>query len=1080
MKTVFKALAFLLALCVSGICELAAQTTGVYAGGYIRRERPGTITTLRNSGFQYVILFNIKVEPDGTLVCDNQTVCKDGRYVYGSTNPEYAADIRRLKEAPTSISRIEICVGGWGDESYFNIRSLINSQGTGSGTMLYRNFKALKDAIPVIDAVNNDDEGCYDVDTAERFHRMMYGMGYKTTLAPYMNRNFWSALARRLGSGICDRIMVQCYDGGAGNNPADWKLLDGVPVHAGRFHYQDETLDARRHADVMQNWKNNCGVSGGFFWVFNDNTWNTNQYASRVNRVFGVKHASDTRATIYADGDYQGYSVALGEGSYPQSELALYGFIGGDLTSLRVTPGFKVTLYANADLTGDSRSYTSDIRNVGDFNDRARSLKIEACGKSGLGGNFKIRNRNSGKYLDTDNNGTDNNTAIIQYDNEGDDPSQTWVFTELGNGVYRIGAFNNPGRGFDVRDGSRDNSAQVQIYDYTGARQQQFILYEKGNGYYQIIDRNSAKAVEMPQSSTANGEWIKIWDNNGSNTQQWALEENRCPGTAVATLYADDKYRGHAVELSEGEYNLSRLNRYNIANDQITSVKVKPGFRVVLCDNDNFGGTTAECTSDNPNLGGFNDKTSSVKIMAWGKTGMSGNYKIRNRESGMYLDPADNRTDNDTPIMQFVDEGDDPSQTWTFTELADGVYRIGEFSAPKQGFDVADVGTGNGTQVKIYEYSGGRNQQFIVHDLGNGYFQIIDRNSAKPVEIPGSSHTLGEWLKIYDNNGSSAQQWSIEENRTPGTAMATIYRDIDYKSKSVPLSEGEYNASRLSRYNFKDHDLTSLKVTPGFKAILYDGDNFTGGSRTVTSNTSWLGDWNDKMVSMRVVPNGTSGINGDFCLQNRNSGQYLDIENNSTDNGTHVIQYHLESRDPSQIWHLSEVESGVYRITPSADGGKAIDVRDAATDNGAEIHLYDYTGAHNQHFILYARGNSYQLVSRHSGRVIEIPSSSTNAGEWVRLYDNNGTDTQQWNIVDPQSIVTALPTLTTDTPAMQVNGRTLAVTGCTGHLEVYDPSGRLILASLLREDIETIDLRHLESGIYIAVAGGCTCRFRLR
>lgn len=1093
MKIFKKALVLLMALCASGICELSAQTTGVYAGGYIRRERPGTITTLRNSGFHYVVLFNIKVEPDGTLVTDGETVCKDGRYVYGSTNPDYVSDIKKLKEAPTSISRIEICVGGWGDESYFNIRSLIQAHGTGSNSILYRNFKALKDAIPVIDAINNDDEWCYDVNYAEQFHRMMYSMGYKTTLAPYMNRDFWSQLANRLGSGICDRIMVQCYDGGAGNNPRDWHLLDGVPVHGGRFHYQDETLDATRHADVMQGWKNE-GADGGFFWVFNDNTWNTNQYASRLNRIFGVKHSSDTRATIYVDSDYNGYSVSLGEGTYPQSELALYGFIAGDLSSLKVTPGFRITLYENPDLTGASRSYTSDANNVGDFNDKARSLKIEAWGKSGLEGNHKIRNRNSGKYLDTDNNLTENNTAIIQSDNEGDDPSQTWTFIELGNGVYKICAFSNPQRAFDVKDGSCDNSTQVQLYDYVDARNQQFILYDKGDGYYQIIDRNSGKAVEMPQSTTDNGAWIKTWDNNGTNAQQWALDDNKCPGAGVITLYADADYNGRAATLSEGDYSLSRLKLYNLTDNQISSLKVNPGFKIILYENDYCGGSTSEHTADVNNLGGFNDKTTSVRIMAWGNPGMEGNHKICNRESNLYLDTADNRTDNDTPVMQFYDEGDDPSQTWTFTHLGNGVYGIGTFAAPDQGLDVANAGSDNGTQVKIYKYSGGKNQQFIVYDKGDGYYQIIDRNSGKPIEIPGSSHTAGDWIKIYDNNGTNAQQWSIADNRTAGEAIVTIYRDINFAGKAVQLAEGEYNAARLSRYNFNDNDLTSLKVTPGFKVTLYDGDNFSGLSKVVTSDTSWIGDdWNDRMSSMRIETNGSTGLGGEFYLQNRNSGHYLDLDNRSTENGTHVIQYSFESH-PHQLWKLKEVENGVYAIAMSTDNNKVFDVKDAATDNGSEIQINTYSGAPHQQFIIYtknsgnqvaqlvnSKSHTYQLISRHSGRVVEVPGSSLVPGEWVRLYDNNGSDTQQWNLIDSSSIVGGFDNVSVSGIEIMLDDRQLVIAGCSGKTAaIFDPSGRLFLTTYVSTDNETVSLANLKAGIYIVAVGDCRQKISLR
>ena len=154
-------------------------------------------------------------------------------------------------------------------------------------------------------------------------------------------------------------------------------------------------------------------------------------------------------------------------------------------------------------------------------NDEVSWIKIEPNGKSGLSGNFKIKNRNSGKFLDLDNNKTDNNTAIVQYDDEGVEASQTWTFTEVlnGKGVYSICSYGNKTQGMDVLNSSKDNGTQVQLYEYLGNPHQQFILYDGGEGYYQLVARNSGKVVEIPQSSKGNGEFINIYDYNGIHTQ---------------------------------------------------------------------------------------------------------------------------------------------------------------------------------------------------------------------------------------------------------------------------------------------------------------------------------------------------------------------------------------------------------------------------------------------------------------------------------------------------------------------------------------------------------------------------------
>ena len=763
MNTLKQTLFLLLILVFSGVSKTIAQSTGVYVGGHIRRERPGTIEKLRNSGFTYIILFNINVEPDGTLTTDGETVCKDGKYVFGNTQPNYVSDIKKLKQAPTTISRIEICIGGWGNESFSRIKELINRHGVGSGTILYKNFKALKNAIPEIDAVNNDDEHCYDVATAVKFHQMMYELGYKTTIAPYTNRSFWENLVSQLGD-RCDRVLIQCYDGGAGNNPSDWHLGNRA-VHAGRMNYQEGGVDAC--VAQMESWKKNNGVSGGFIWLYNDETWNLNQWATRMLRVFGTKKCDDNIAILYADSDYRGYSKSLGEGSYTQADLAMYGISAKDISSLKVTKGFKITLYENADFTGNSKSWTTDASFVGgDWNDKACSVRIEPNGKSGLSGNFKIMNRNSGKYLDLDNNKTDNNTAIVQFDDEGVDASQTWTFTEVmnGKGVYSICSYGNKNRGMDVVDFSKDNGAQVQLYDYLGNNHQQFILYDCGEGYYQLVARNSGKVVEIPQSSKGNGEWIKIYDNNGTHTQQWAVVENRYDEASAVTLYTDADYKGKAVTLSEGQYNLSRMGLYNLKDNDMSSLKVTPGFKVTIYEDDNFNGKSKSYTASESFVGEeWNDKMSSLKVEAYGKSGLSGDYKLQNRNSGKFLDLDNNNTDNNTAIVQYDDEYIDATQIWTLTEIGGekGVYSICTSVNKRQGMDVADWSKDNGAQVQLYEYIGNRNQQFIVVEKGDGYYQFVSRLSGKVIEIPSSSKDNGEWIKLYDNNGTNTQQWKF-------------------------------------------------------------------------------------------------------------------------------------------------------------------------------------------------------------------------------------------------------------------------------------------------------------------------------
>ena len=379
MRTILTAIIALLLLQDIAAQIVQQDVSAIYIGGHIRRERPATITRLRNSGFTTAILFNVHVDADGTLMTDGETICKDGKYVFDATQPYYISDVQKLKTAPTSICRIEICIGGWGNDSYDHIRDLINAHGTGEETTLYKNFKALKDAIPEIDAVNNDDEQCYDSPTAVKFHTMMNTLGYTTTLAPYTNKTFWQRLANGLKDlGCVDRIMIQCYDGGAGNNPSQWQLLDAVPVYAGRMYYQD-TWDVDYHIGKYQEWADNNGVTGGFVWVYNDESWDLNAWAAGINRVFKARSASDDliAATVFSQTDYGGYSVKLPVGTYKPAEMACWGIATNDIASAKVNNGYKLTVYTNSICGGRGSTYQGDNADLGTYADRAQSLKVE-------------------------------------------------------------------------------------------------------------------------------------------------------------------------------------------------------------------------------------------------------------------------------------------------------------------------------------------------------------------------------------------------------------------------------------------------------------------------------------------------------------------------------------------------------------------------------------------------------------------------------------------------------------------------------------------------------------------------------
>jgi hypothetical protein len=251
----------------------AAGATGrsaIFGGGPFYQDGQAVMDTLRSSGFTTVILWSIHVHANGDLYYNDHLIVSGGQYVGDAGWP---ARLRTLKQAPTSVNRIEVSVGAWGTADWEAIDNLMTRDGTGSGTILYRNFQALRTATGA-DAINNDDESHYEVDSTVTFARMANAMGYQHfSLAPYTAVSYWQGVTNNLGS-LVDRVYLQAYAGGSGNNPASWTQSLGRPVDPGLWsRHGAGCAEGDSPAQVesqMRSWHSSAGIPGGFMWLYDD------------------------------------------------------------------------------------------------------------------------------------------------------------------------------------------------------------------------------------------------------------------------------------------------------------------------------------------------------------------------------------------------------------------------------------------------------------------------------------------------------------------------------------------------------------------------------------------------------------------------------------------------------------------------------------------------------------------------------------------------------------------------------------------------------------------------------------------
>lgn len=361
------------------ITQTVLANSGLYAGGPVYKNRNYSISELKGSGYTCLVVWTIHIDASGNLNFNAEfPLVQNGAYTGASAYPNFASDIASLKTAPTTITRLEFCLSAWGSSTFANIRNLVNSQGTGPASILYRNFQAIKNTFPAVDAIGFDDESTYDVSTATAFAVMLGGLGFKVSLVPYTAASFWTGVATNTNNqrpGTVDRVDLQCYAGGAGNNPCNWNF-GSIPVYAGLWDQEKTTSQVQSQ---LTTWKNNCGIDGGFMWLYDDfdNTTGTEAYAAAINNAFSGGGGTNV-ATFYKDCNYSGNAAGLPVGSYTLSALQARGIVNDDISSLTVQSGYRVTLYWDDNFGGATLIKTANDACLVDdgWNDKVSSIVI--------------------------------------------------------------------------------------------------------------------------------------------------------------------------------------------------------------------------------------------------------------------------------------------------------------------------------------------------------------------------------------------------------------------------------------------------------------------------------------------------------------------------------------------------------------------------------------------------------------------------------------------------------------------------------------------------------------------------------
>ena len=155
-------------------------------------------------------------------------------------------------------------------------------------------------------------------------------------------------------------------------------------------------------------------------------------------------------------------------------------------------------------------------------------------------------------------------------------------------------------------------------------------------------------------------------------------------------------------------------------------------------------------------------------------------YMIKNKNSGLYMEVAEQNAANSANVQQASANGAANGNSWKAVSAGNGYYYLYTQLGDGKTYvlDVSGKKTDDGTNVEIYTYKGGENQQFKFVKNDDGTYTILTKitGDASAVEVNGKSTESGANIQQWAANGGNNQKWVLEKadvnNQTTTTQPA--------------------------------------------------------------------------------------------------------------------------------------------------------------------------------------------------------------------------------------------------------------------------------------------------------------------
>ena len=595
--------------------------------------------------------------------------------------------------------------------------------------------------------------------------------------------------------------------------------------------------------------------------------------------------------------------------------------------------------------------------------------------------------------------------------------AQQFVFSKeeigtqnIAEGTYEIASVVN-NISFDITDGSNENGAKIQLWQYTGSSQQKFEFIYMSDGYYKIKSKKTGKYLTVQSMIPDWGSNITQEEEKNDSTQLWMFVKR------VEGVYSIiSKCSGLAIDIPDWNCNngikpqLWGINEASTAQQfifinkpaEIGSQTVTDGNYRILTSVNTTQSLDIDCGSQDDG----------AKVQLWRdinslqqkfeiKYAGNGYYKIISRNSGKILTLESNYPMYGTQIIQQTDENLD-TQLWIIKEMDSGLY---SFVSKIENLALSVSNGNDGTRLTLREQDNSQNIKFILineqtdkiaaTNLVDGYFYIT-LPSNKVIDINGASYDDGANVQIWDRG--AVQQQKFHVTKVPNTNYYKMVAVHSTKPMQVQNSD-IYIGTNVNQGidNGQDNQYWYLiDCGDGYYNIVSKANNLYLQTVDRTQNASNIQvGYNNKSdnIKFRFDPWYVVEF-GPFEIETKlDSNRVLDIDCGSYNDGANV-----------QIWQPVNTNQERFTFTPistsefiikNVKSNKALTVND-----NNNVVQQEYAGLDSQIWIVREAGeNYYNIISKKNGYLLDVQDMNTANGANIQVWPENGNDAQKFRLV---------------------------------------------------------------------------------